>query len=178
MDFNHETIDLIKDLNKKEDELKDLQPQQETINKELKVLQKELLRLDSAIGICEKNIKGHIDSNSKLTNTHEEKSKTLQDQSEHLIIQQEDLEGKIKGHSQKDMDVVQEINDSKNIYSQLEKQKAEGLKAIEELNDQYLPLVTEADKEKEKLQKVFNVKLKQLQNEKIKKPQKLKRLKM
>ena len=98
-----------------------------------------------------------------------EKSKTLQDQSEHLIIQQEDLEGKIKGHSQKDMNVVQEINDSKNIYSQLEKQKAEGLKAIEELNDQYLPLVTEADKEKEKLQKVFNVKLKQLQNEKNKK---------
>ena len=177
VDFNHETIDLIKDLNKKEDELKDLQPQQETINKELKVLQKELLRLDSAIGICEKNIKGHIDSNSKLTNTHEEKSKTLQDQSEHLIIQQEDLEGKIKGHSQKDMDVVQEINDSKNIYSQLEKQKAEGLKAIEELNDQYLPLVTEADKEKEKLQKVFNVKLKQLQNEKNKKTTEAKEIK-
>ena len=51
----------------------------------------------------------------------------------------------------------------------MDKQKAEGLKAIEELNEEYLPLVTEADQEKEKLQKVFNGKLKRLQNEQNKK---------
>ena len=177
VDFHHETIDMIKVLNKKEDESKDVQAQQETINKELKELQKELLRLDSSIGTCEKNIEGHIDSNSKLTNTHEAKSKTLQDQSEQLIVEKDDLERKIKGHSQKDIDVVQEINESKNIYSQLEKQKAEVLKAIEELNEQYLPLVMEADNEKEKLQKVFNGKLKQLQNEQNKKTTEAKEIK-
>ena len=51
----------------------------------------------------------------------------------------------------------------------MKKQKAEGLKAIEELNEQYLPLVTVAEKEKEKLQKVLNGKLKQLHKEQNKK---------
>jgi len=169
VDFNHETIDMIKDLNKKEDVIKDLEHQQETIKKELKVIQNELLRLDSAILICEKNIKGHITSNSNLTNSHEEKSKTLKDQSEHLIIQQEDLERRINGHSQKEISVVQEINDTMNIYGQLEKQKAEGLKEIDKLNVQYFPLITEADKEKEKLQIVLNGKLKHLEKEQNKK---------
>ena len=167
--FNHETIDMIKDLNKKNDVIKDLEPQQETIKNELKVLQNELLRLDSAIVICEKNIKGHITSNSKLTNSHEEKSKILQDQSEQLIIQQADLEGKINGNSQKEINVVEEINDVMNIYDQLEKQKEEGLKEIEKLNEQYLPLIMEADKEKEKLQIVLNGKLKYLKKEQNKK---------
>jgi len=65
--------------------------------------------------------------------------------------------------------VAQEINDTMDIYAQLKKQKAEGLKAIEELNEQYLPLVTVAEKEKEKLQKVLNGKLKQLHKEQNKK---------
>ena len=177
VDFNHETIDMIKDLNKKQDELKDLQPQKKTIKKALKALQNELLGLDNVIVICEENINGHIDSNSDLTNTHKQKSKKLKDQREQLIIQQEELEGMIKGHSQKNINVVLEINDTKNIYSQLEKKKAEGLKEIEKLNEQYLPLVLEADKEKDKFQKVLNGRLKKLQKEKKKKIKEAKEIK-
>ncbi|MBT5226064.1 MAG: hypothetical protein HOM19_11610 [Candidatus Marinimicrobia bacterium] len=169
VDFNHETIDMIKDLNIKEDEIIDLQPQQKTIKKELNILDNELLRLNSAIEICEININGHIDSNSKLTNTHEEKSKILKDLSKQLIIQQKDLEEMIRGHSQKDISVIEEINDTKDTYAQLEKQKAEGLKAIEELNEQYIPLVTEAEEKKKKFQKVLSRKLKKLQKEQNKK---------
>ena len=56
-----------------------------------------------------------------------------------------------------------------NIYGQLEKQKAEELKEIDKLNVQYFPLITEADKEKEKLQIVLNGKLKHLEKEQNKK---------
>ena len=69
----------------------------------------------------------------------------------------------IRGHSQKDISVIEEINDTKDTYAQLEKQKAEGLKAIEELNEQYIPLVTEAEDKKKKFQKVLGRKLKKLQ---------------
>ena len=165
VDYIHETIDMIKDLNKKNEVIKDLKPQQKTIRKELKVLQDELLRLNSAIVICQKNIKGQIAPNSKLNNSHEEKIKKLKDQSEKLIIQQEDLKRKIIEHSQKEISVVQEINNAMTVYDQLEKQRVERLKEFEKLNVQYKPLIMEAEQEKEKLQTVLNHKLKQLEKE-------------
>jgi len=177
VDFNHDTIDMIKDLNKKEDEITGLQIQKKTIKKEINILDNELLKLNSVIKVCEKNIDGHEESNSKLTKAHEDKSKILKDLSKQLTIQQKDLEDMIKGHSQKDISVIEKINDTNDTYVQFEKKKAEGLIAIEELNEQYIPLITEAEEKKEKFWKVLNPRLKQLQkqqNKKIKEAQEIK----
>ena len=164
--YVRDTIDMIQDLDHHNILLKELRPQKKTNKKDLEELTQKMTIINRAIDTCNTDHEDLEIGHAELNHSFEKEMKNLNDEIELLGQKESELNNAIDEDIEKGKLTDQKIKNALTYIDQLEKQCISSKKEIEELNQKKIPIVESAQKEKIKIKKEFEKRLKQLEVEK------------
>tara|TARA_Y100001960_G_scaffold330484_2_gene424642 strand:- start:3444 stop:9977 length:6534 start_codon:yes stop_codon:yes gene_type:complete len=169
MDHIQEAILEIDPLITKNDIKRKLEHKLQKSRRELNSFQNQVIRIESAILVRKQKVKELKKNHTEQKNNHKLRLKKLNSRNRKIILNQEKLKKILPVQIQKDKDITKKIKEKNKEYSQFKKSLKDVSEKHKKLKTQETILVNEAKKEKNKLQKIFNRKLKELEKDENKK---------
>ena len=167
--YTRETKEMVIKIVKNNDLIKKLKPEQKNANHEMKDIKGILSQLDASISICETKKIDLVQNQELLISSKELKIEKLNDQAEELTIAQEGLISELDDQSEALKKVEQKISNSESFSNQLNQQQDESEKELEDLIQKRIPFDSEKLKKIGALEKVFQINVNELDEERMRK---------